>query len=274
MTLPTELGASDLERLSAFAHRLADLSERFILPRFRRRGTVDNKAAKNDQFDPVTDADLDAEDAIRKAIAKAYPDHRIVGEEFGVKDGSAGLSWFIDPIDGTKAFITGSPLWGTLIGLMADGLPVLGLMNQPFTGERYWSDGKRAWYRGPDGKTSGLETRRCARLGDAIMTTTSVDLLQAGLERDRFEALSGRVRMRRFGGDCYAYCLLAAGHIDLVVEAGLKPHDIAPLIPIIEHAGGTVSRWDGGYAAEGGRIVAAGDASLHEAALAVLSATS
>ena len=180
------------------------------------------------------------------------------------------MSWVIDPIDGTKSFITGSPLWGTLIGLTGDDEPLLGLMNQPFTKERFWSDGQQTRYRSPDGTECQVQTRRCPTLDAAMLTTTSPDLLGRGAELDRFDALSRHVLMRQFGGDCYAYCLLAAGHIDLVVEAGLNPHDIVPLIPIVEQAGGQVTCWDGGNAARGGRIVASGDAALHEAALDIL----
>ena len=269
MSSPDDSNAAELDRLSAFAHHLADLSERLILPFFRHAATVQNKAP-NGEFDPVTEADLSAEKAIRAAIAEAFPDHGIIGEEYGTAGGKGNKSWLIDPIDGTKAFITGSPLWGTLIGLMDEGRPTLGLMNQPFTGERYWSDGRRARYRDRSGNDTALQTRRCSVLRDAILTTTSPDLLEPGFERERFEELSGRIRMRRFGGDCYAYCLLAAGHVDLVVETGLNPHDIVALIPIIQQAGGIVTRWDGGDAAHGGRIIAAGDADLHAAAIEVL----
>ena len=269
MTASENLDCKDLERLSAFAHELADLSEPSILSRFRRLGSVDNKAEAG-AYDPVTEADRDVEKAIRAAIAKAYPDHRIIGEEFGVGGGSGEISWVLDPIDGTKAFVTGSPLWGTLIGMTVSGRPVLGLMNQPFTQERYWSDGQQAKYRRSSGEELELQTRRCANLSDAVLSTTSIDLLQPGFEQERFEALSTHIRMRRFGGDCYAYCLLAAGHIDLVVETGLNPYDIVAMIPIIEHAGGAISQWNEGDAAAGGRIVAAGDADIHRAALEIL----
>jgi len=261
--------ATELERLSAFAHDLADLSEQYILPYFRGRVTVQNKS-ESGVFDPVTEADLKAEKAIREAITEAYPDHGIIGEEYGAKGSDASKCWLIDPIDGTKAFVTGSPLWGTLIGLLDKGRPLLGLMNQPFTGERFWNDGRSARYRDRVSGNTPIKTRRCPQLGDAVMTTTSLDLLEPGLERERFDALSDHIRMRRFGGDCYSYCLLAAGQIDLVVETGLNPHDIVALIPIIQQAGGMVTQWDGGDAALGGRIIAAGDRDLHAAAVEIL----
>ena len=211
-----------------------------------------------------------AERAIRKAVLARFPDHGIVGEEFGAVAGAGRFRWVIDPIDGTRAFITGSPLWGTLIGLMDGQRPVLGLMNQPFTGERFWSDGRRAQGRGPGGRTRSLKTRPCARLADATLTTTHPDLFASGHEAGRFDAVRSRVRMTRYGGDCYGYCLLAAGFVDLIVEAGLKPYDIVALVPIIEAAGGLVTTWDGGPATDGGRIVAAGDSRVHQEALAIL----
>jgi myo-inositol-1(or 4)-monophosphatase len=218
----------------------------------------------------VTVADRSAERAIRAHLAKRRPDHGIIGEEFAHQQGAGRFDWVIDPIDGTKAFIMGSPLWGTLIGLLDRGVPVLGLMDQPFTGERVWSSARAAHWRLPDGRVKRIKARACAQLRDAILTTTSPDLMGGAEEQGAFARLKARVRMTRYGGDCYNYCLLAAGHIDLVVEAGLKPHDIVALIPIIERAGGCVTTWDSGSARQGGRIVAAGDPKLHQAAVKVL----
>jgi myo-inositol-1(or 4)-monophosphatase len=175
----------------------------------------------------------------------------------------------IDPIDGTRAFILGLPLWGTLIGLTRGGVPLLGLMDQPFTRERFFSGESEAFFR-HDGTTTSMRTRACSALGEALLATTTPDFF-SGEEGRRFEALSRAVRLRRFGGDCYNYCLLALGHIDLVVEAGLKPYDILPLMPIVERAGGVVSTWEGGDARDGGSIIAAGDRRLHEAAVKMLS---
>jgi myo-inositol-1(or 4)-monophosphatase len=176
----------------------------------------------------------------------------------------------IDPIDGTRAFIMGSPMWGTLIGLLDGEEAVLGLMDQPFTGERFWSGATGAHFRNGNARPRRLKTRACASLAEATLTTTHPDLFAKGQEADAFARLAARVRMTRYGGDCYGYCLLAAGFVDLVVEAGLKTHDVVALIPIIERAGGRISTWEGGPAIEGGRIVAAGDPRLHEQALAVL----
>jgi histidinol phosphatase-like enzyme (inositol monophosphatase family) len=249
------------------AHLLGDISGAAILPYFRKRLTVTNKAGRAG-YDPVTAADRAAERVIRKAVRQHLPDHGFIGEEYGVTPGR--YQWLVDPIDGTRAFITGSPLWGTLIGLLDRGTPVLGLMNQPFTGERFWSEGRDARRRDPDGTVHRIKTRPCASLAQAVLTTTAPDMFAAPAEAARFDALKSRTRMTRYGGDCYGYCLLAAGFVDLIVESGLKSYDIAPLIPIIEGAGGVVTTWEGGPAAEGGRIIAAGDARAHAAALAIL----
>jgi myo-inositol-1(or 4)-monophosphatase len=238
------------------------------LPYFRKSLSVTNKAA-GAGFDPVTPADRAAERAIRKAVRTRFPQHGIAGEEYPPVAGAGRYRWLIDPIDGTRAFITGSPLWGTLIGLLDGTEPVLGLMNQPFTGERFWSDGRVSRLRGRDGKTRRLRTRACAHLADATLTSTHPDLFSAA-EAPRFKAVKARARMTRFGGDCYGYCLLAAGFVDLILEASLKPYDIVPLIPIIEGAGGRVTTWDGGSPCQGGRIIAAGDARVHKEALALI----
>jgi myo-inositol-1(or 4)-monophosphatase len=238
------------------------------LPHFRSRLAVDHKGG--DLFDPVTRADRDAESAIRAGLAEAYPSHGIVGEEFGVQASDSEYCWVIDPIDGTRAFILGLPLWGTLIGLTRGGAPLLGLMDQPFTGERFWSGETESLFR-HQGETRAMRTRACADLRDALLATTSTDFFTSEEEHVRFGALSRAVRLRRFGGDCYNYCLLAMGHIDLVVEAGLKPFDILPLIPIIERAGGIVTSWEGGDPRDGGRVIAAGDKRVHAAAVTMLS---
>jgi myo-inositol-1(or 4)-monophosphatase len=248
---------------------LVDISGKAVLPYFRKPITVTNKAGIS-SFDPVTAADRAAERAIRKAIRARFPEHGIVGEEFAEVAGSGRYRWLIDPIDGTRAFIMGSPLWGTLLGLMDGPKPILGIMDQPFTGERFWSDRGGARWRGPRGKARRIGTRACARLADAILTSTHPELFVADEEAARFDAVRSRVRMTRYGGDCYGYCLLAAGFVDVVIEAGLKPYDIVPLVPIIEASGGLVTTWDGGPATDGGRILAAGDRRVHQEALAIL----
>ncbi|HEX5932145.1 MAG TPA: histidinol-phosphatase [Methyloceanibacter sp.] len=257
----------EFQSLLATAHALADRAGSVILPHFRTEQAVDHKGG--DLFDPVTAADREAETAIRARIAEAYPAHGILGEEFGLRDGEAEYCWVIDPIDGTRSFILGLPLWGTLIGLTRGGVPLLGVMDQPFTGERFWSGETESFFR-HDGATRTIRTRPCADLRQALIATTSTDYFTSA-EQQRFAALTHAVRLRRFGGDCYNYCLLAMGHIDLVAEAGLQPFDILPLIPIVERAGGVVSSWDGGDPRPGGRILAAGDPRLHAAAVKMLS---
>lgn len=250
----------------AFFDLLAEAARKQTLPRFRVGADVVNKEA--DGFDPVTEGDRAAEIAIRTLIEEHFPDHGILGEEHG----SVGLDreyvWVIDPIDGTRAFISGVPVWGTLIGLYRNGEAVMGLIDQPFTGERYFADGAVSRYAGPDGGKV-LSTRPCERLSDAILFTTSPHLFTEG-RKARFEAVQDQVRLFRYGCDCYAYALLAAGHIDLVVECGLKPYDVGGLIPVIEQAGGVITTWDGGPAENGGEIIAAGSRKVYEEAMALL----
>lgn len=268
--MPAPRKASPAELL-AFAHTLADAAGAAILPHFRKRLVVDNKASDGG-YDPVTVADRAAEKVVRKLVRAQYPEHGFEGEEHGDHAMDASWRWIVDPIDGTRAFVLGLPVWGTLIGLTENGNPVLGMMDQPYTRERFWAGTRGARFRGVDGKERGIKTRACQRLGDAMMTTTHPDLFAAGAEQKGFLRVKERVRACRYGGDCYTYCLLAAGHIDVIVEAGLKPFDIAALIPIIERAGGVVTTWDGAPASRGGRIVASGDPHLHEQVLKVLSA--
>ncbi len=252
---------------SQFVNELANLSGQAILPFFRTALTADDKS-RGGAFDPVTEADRAGEAVMRGLIRRTFPDHGVIGEEYGDENAGAEYVWVLDPIDGTKAFIAGLPLWGTLIGLMRNGSPAYGLMNQPYTGERFFGDGGSAAFRGHNGERR-LKTRRCANLGDALLSTTSPKMFP-GSTLAGYERVEREVRLARYGYDCYAYCMLAAGHIDLVVEAGLKPYDIVALIPVIEGAGGVVTGWDGGPATNGGSILAAGDRRLHDAALKLL----
>jgi myo-inositol-1(or 4)-monophosphatase len=249
--------------LEPFLDALADTAAETTLPHFRANGAIDNKGGGT--FDPVTEADRNAETAMRKLIKATFPEHGIIGEEHGPERESAEFVWVLDPIDGTRSFIAGIPLWGTLIGLLRDGKPVLGMMAQPFTGERFAGDGRRAWYRGPGGDRA-LATRSCPSLSDAILFTTTPALFNRA-DRRSYDRVEASVRVPRYGADCYAYCMVAAGHVDLVVETELKPYDIVALIPIIEGAGGRVTDWEGGSAAAGGRVVAAGDPRLHDQVL-------
>jgi histidinol phosphatase-like enzyme (inositol monophosphatase family) len=256
-----------LSELIAFCHELADAAGPAILPHFRKPISVTNKAAAG-RFDPVTEADQAAEVAMRRLIEARYPDHGIYGEEFPDKPATGPFAWQLDPIDGTRGFITGMPIWGTLIGVSNEGAPLAGMMDQPYTRERFWNSAEGAWFRNPAGEMA-IRTRPCAELGQAVLAATAPDMF-SGTQVDRFSALSGQVRMTRFGGDCYFYCMLAAGFIDIVAEASLKPFDIAPLIPIIRAAGGVVTTWDGGDPSQGGEIIAAGDPAVHEQALKLL----
>jgi myo-inositol-1(or 4)-monophosphatase len=259
--------------LLATAHRLADIAGPATLRHFRQAIAVENKAAAGARFDPVTLADREAERSMRDELARVWPDHDVLGEEHANVDRGSRWQWILDPIDGTRAFIMGLPLWGTLIGLRVDGQPLLGIVDQPYTGERFWTSEAASHMRGPLGEQV-MRKRPCARLEDAILSCTHPSMFKggAGGEREAFEALSTRARMTRYGGDCYAYCMLAMGQTDLIVEAGLKPYDIAALVPIIERAGGIVTGWDGGPALESSRVVAAGDAKVHAEAVAVLKA--
>jgi len=250
----------------SFVDRLATVSGETILPFFRTALAVENKQAGG--FDPVTAADHAAEEAMRALIRQNFPAHGIVGEEGGAERTDAEYIWVLDPIDGTKSFIAGMPAWGTLIGLMRFGEPVFGMMHQPFIGERFSGDGGAARYRGPAGDRD-LGVRKCAGLDEAVLFTTS-PLLMNEADRASFRKVENAVKLSRYGGDCYAYCMLAAGLIDLIVETEIKPHDIVPLIPIIAGAGGVVTTWENGPAQAGGRIVVAGDARVHRAALDIL----
>jgi len=254
---------------AAFVDELATLSGTAIMPFFRTALGIEDKSMGL-SFDPVTEADRAAEGAIRHRIRSTFPAHGVMGEEYGSERLDAEFVWVLDPIDGTKSFIAGMPVWGTLIGLLRNGQPCYGMMHQPFTRERFFGDGGSARYRGPGGERA-LRTRSCAGLADAILYTTA-PLLMPPTERRLFDTVESRVKLSRYGGDCYAYCMLAAGFVDIVIEANLQAYDIVALIPIIEGSGGVVTTWEGGPAQGGGRVVAAGDPRVHAAALSMLQA--
>lgn len=250
----------DKVELTAFFNRLCAAAAAETLPRFRSKINVLNKLA--DDFDPVTLADQEAERAIRELIQAGFPDHGIVGEEHGTINKDARYQWIIDPIDGTRAFISGLPVWGTLIALYEDGKPIAGVMDQPFTQERYLAVGGEASLIHNDHGPVGLSTSSVRDIDQACLMTTSPHLLTGADDQGYFQ-LEKSVRLFRYGCDCYAYCLLASGHIDLVVESGLNVYDIAALIPIIENAGGVITNWQGGPASEGGQVLAAANKTLH-----------
>ncbi|MCB1508861.1 MAG: inositol monophosphatase family protein [Hyphomicrobiaceae bacterium] len=238
------------------------------LVHFRTPVAIDNKDEGG--FDPVTAADRAAESVIREAIAARFPDDGIFGEEFGSEPGRSGHDWVIDPIDGTRAFISGLPVWGVLIGVLTHGRPRLGALFQPFTGERFFSDGQRSFYDGPGGPRI-LTARSTKTLAEATLMTTSPRLFH-GDEARAFETLETGVRMSRYGCDCYAYAMLAAGHIDMVAESGLNPYDILPLVPILQAAGATVTQWSGAPLSIHGKqsAIAAATPELHQAAIEAL----
>jgi histidinol phosphatase-like enzyme (inositol monophosphatase family) len=249
-----------------FLFALAQAASDETLPRFRQSGAIENKLQTG--FDPVTEADKAAEHAIRKLIQRDFPDHGILGEEHGALGLDRDYVWVIDPIDGTRAFISGLPVWGTLIGLTQKGKAVSGLMSQPFTAELFYAlDGDAFLSR--HGKAERLKSRQTTSLAGATMFTTTPHLFKGEAKR-RFGELEDKVKLSRYGCDCYAYAMVAAGHADLVVEPGLKPYDIVALIPIIESAGGVVSCWDGAPAENGGNIIAAATPELHRAALEIM----
>ena len=263
---------------AAFVEQLAQVSGEVILPFFRSAIRAEDKSLGG-VFDPVTEADRAAEAAMRRLIAQTFPAHGVVGEEYGRDRPEAEYVWVLDPIDGTKSFVSGLPTWGTLIGLMHHGRAVYGMMAQPFTRERFYGDGKRAKLRtlapshgeAPPSEwaTRSLHARACASLAQATLMTTS-PMLIGEADRDAYRRVERQVRLTRYGGDCYAYCALAAGFVDLVIETNLKPHDIVALAPIIEGAGGVVTTWEGEDAAAGGQILAAGDRAVHEEARRIL----
>lgn len=254
-----------------FLHQLAALSEDVTLKSYRRQRDLDisTKPKEGFRFDPVTSADRATEKLLREYIAAAFPSHAIMGEEYG-NSGSGEYQWVIDPIDGTRPFLCGLPVWGTLIGLMHRQKAVMGIMSQPFTRERFWSDGRESWTCGPLGEFR-IQTRKHIQLHQAILHTTSPESV-ALYPDNHFDALSQQVLMTRYGGECYAMAMLAAGYIDICVEYSLQPYDIVPLIPIIENAGGRITTLDGGRPENGGAIVAGGFSALHAEVLRILNA--
>lgn len=262
------MAAHDIPRLLTFADTLADSARTAILPFFRAPHACEDKG--NGHFDPVTEADQASERAMRALIEREFPGHSILGEEYGGELASRGYQWILDPIDGTRAFISGLPTWGVLIGLYHDGAPLIGVMDQPYLDERYrgWMDGANVTARGA---TTPLQTRACASLDTATLSTTDPYLF-TGDEAAAFARVRTAAKLTRYGYDCYAYCMLAAGHIDCVIENNLKPFDIAALIPIVTGAGGGIVNWEGADASKGGRVLAWGDSKLSAEAIATLQA--
>ncbi len=256
------------QHLVELANDLADAAGEVIRPYFRTKLSADQKS----DLSPVTEADRAAERAMRALITAQDPTQGILGEEFGLENPDSPLRWVLDPIDGTRAFITGRPIFGTLIGLLHDGKPILGIIDQPITGERWFGfRGARTIFRGPCRGVAG--TRACPSLADAELSATSPQMLgDEGLPR--FQRLAAAARRVTWGGDCYAYGLLALGHIDIIAERDLKVWDWAALVPIVEGAGGRMTDWQGQPLREGspGDALAVGDPALLPQAIASLAA--
>ncbi|WP_353471607.1 histidinol-phosphatase [Salipiger sp. H15] len=246
---------------------MAEAARAAILPHFRAEGLgADNKLSEG--FDPVTVADRAAEKAMREVLAELRPMDAILGEEYGRAAGESGLTWVLDPIDGTRGFLSGTPTWGVLIALSDEAGPVLGVIDQPYTLERFEGGLGRAQWSGPLG-TRPLGARTARPLSEAILFTTFPEVGTAA-EGAAFRRVSAQARLTRYGMDCYAYALLAAGQIDLVIEAGLQAYDVQAPIAVIEAAGGVVTDWQGGKAHEGGQVLAAANAQIHAEAMALL----
>lgn len=263
------IDSKEKSELIAVALEMADAAASSILPYFRKPAlAADNKDASG--FDPVTEADRAAERAMREVLARLRPQDAILGEEYGNKPGDSGLTWVLDPIDGTRGFISGTPTWGTLIALSDATGPLMGVIDQPYIGERFIGGFGTAEVRGPHG-TQTLAIKPATELSEAILFTTFPEVGTPD-EAACFRRVAQEVKLTRYGMDCYAYGLLAAGQVDLVIEAGLQPYDIQAPIAVIEAAGGVVTDWQGKPAHNGGQCLAAATPEIHAKALAILNA--
>jgi inositol-phosphate phosphatase/L-galactose 1-phosphate phosphatase/histidinol-phosphatase len=253
----------DLDDFLTFAQRLADAAGEVIRPYFRKPLAIRDKA----DLSPVTAADHESEEVMRALIERHFPEHGILGEEFGSVREDAEFVWVLDPIDGTKSFISGLPLFGTLIALTRDRRPVLGVIDQPISRERWTgASGRPTTLNG-----ASIHCRACPMLASATLFATTPDMFR-GQDAPSFARVSAAVKLTRFGADCYAYGLLAAGFVDLILEASLKPYDFCAMVPVVEGAGGVATDWqgDGLDLSSDGRILVAGDRRTHDAALALI----
>lgn len=249
------------------AHQLADVARQVILPHFRDP-TLGAENKLEGGFDPVTIADRAAEEAMRAILDQARPDDAILGEEFGVKEGTSGLTWVLDPIDGTRGFISGTPTWGVLIAVRDAQGPFYGIIDQPYISERFEGAPDGAVLAGPHGIRT-LQTRTARSLAEATVLTTFPEV-GSNAEGHAFQCVAEYARLTRYGMDCYGYALVAAGQVDLVIEAGLAPYDIQAPIAVVQAAGGIVTDWNGDPAHGGGRALAAANPGIHAEALAIL----
>lgn len=251
----------------AAAEAAADAARVEALRHFRAPDLIaDNKLVET--FDPVTVADRNAEQAMREVLRRMRPDDAVLGEEFGLTGGTSGLTWVLDPIDGTRSYISGTPTWGVLVAVGNESGPILGVVDQPYIGERFLGGLGEAWVKGPLGQRT-LRCRRCASIADATLFTTFPEV-GTDEEGAGFRAVAQHAKLTRYGTDCYAYALIAAGQIDLVIEAGLNSYDIQGPMAVVQAAGGMVTNWSGGPVHEGGQVLAAGDPEVHAAALSIL----
>ncbi len=263
----TSMKTTELNELRDFAVSILVRSGRISRKYFRSNIQINTKS--KDVFDPVTIADREVEAYLRNQIEKKYPDHTIFGEEYGHKEGN-NVSWFIDPIDGTKGFISGSPMWGSLLGVTENKIPVMGVMHQPFIKETFFAAGKNACLK--SGATiKKLQSSSTTSLDRAILYCTHPSMFGSKKEFKTFQKIESKVKSSRYGGDCYGYCLLASGHVDVVIESGLKPYDIIPLIPIIQAAGGVITDWKGNLPLKGGKVIAAANKKLHRQLMSIVS---
>lgn len=265
---PIQLDSNELTELMAVAFEAADAAATVTNRYFRHSFSVENKASQ-DQFDPVTIADREAELAIRHVLRTRCPEIGFYGEEHDTISSKNGLIWVVDPIDGTRAFMSGMPLWGTLIALYNGRDAVLGLMDQPFLNERYSAFAETAKLTTPTSECT-LVTRFVPDVKKATAYCTTPDMFSDSKAKACFQALKSTVQLMRYGGDCYAYALLAAGYLDIVIDCDLKPYDIQALIPIVSAAGGVVSTWSGDSAVDGNYVVACGSNELHSKVLSLL----
>ena len=255
------------QELIETAHALAEAARDATLLHFRKHGlSADSK--ETERFDPVTVADRLAEERMRTILAARRPQDAILGEEYGASSGSSGLTWVLDPIDGTRGYLSGTPTWGVLISVADDCGPIYGLIDQPYIRERFEGGFGRARVIGPSGEAD-LVCRAARPLDEAILLSTFPEVGTAA-EHAAFRKVADRVRLVRYGMDCYGYALLAAGQVDLVIEAGLQAYDVQAPIAVIEAAGGIVTDWQGRLCAQGGQVLAAANAAVHAEALALL----
>jgi myo-inositol-1(or 4)-monophosphatase len=261
------MATPDWQELTNFAIALANASAIEILPYFRQNAAIAVKAGP--VWDPVTEGDRAGERVIRKMIEKQYPEHGIHGEEYGIKEGRSAFTWILDPVDGTRSFVCGMPTWATLIGLNFEGKPVVGVMNQPFVGDMFYGSPEGAWLD-HRGETRAIRTRAGIDLSAATIGTTAPELYRPGTESAGFERLRKKAQLTRYGGDAYFFAVMAAGHIDIAMDANLQAYDITPLLPVVTGAGGVYAEWTGGDAAKGGNVMTAGSQALLDEALAVM----